>query len=75
MTTQDQEQFITVRNADDMDPYNFRKHMELRHPDSLGGSPRLYPFPSEYVEECWRTFHDTLHRLELYGKINHDHGE
>lgn len=76
MSEQEQEQEqVAVRNADDMDSYNFRKHMDFRHSNSLGGFRRLPPFPNAYVEECWRSFHDTLHRLHLYGYINHDHGE
>jgi hypothetical protein len=73
MSMTEQEEQLTVRNASDMDQYSFRKHMALRHSDS-GGYRHIPPFPSEYVEECWRTFHETLHRLHLYGEINHDHG-
>jgi hypothetical protein len=65
---------ITVRNADDMGPDTFRKHMDYRHRASLGGLIYLPPFPSDYVEECWRTFHDTLHRLGLQDDIDHNHG-
>jgi hypothetical protein len=68
----DEEDFITVRNPDDMGTDNFIKHMEYRHKDSLGGL-RYLNFPTDYVEECWRTFHDTLHRLHLYN-LNHYHG-
>jgi hypothetical protein len=69
----DEEEFITVKNADHMLPGRFIQHMELRHRDSLGGL-RYLNFPTDYVEECWRTFHDTLHRLHLYN-LNHDHGQ
>ena len=68
------EEFITVRNADDMNYEIFRKHMNIRHPESLGGLIALPPSLSEYVEECWRTFHDTIHRLSTYYSMNHDHG-
>jgi len=66
---------IVVRNADDMDEWNFRKHMSVRHSESLAGQYTLPPFASDYVEECYRTFHDTIHRLSLYGEVDHEHGK
>jgi hypothetical protein len=69
----DEDEFITVKNADHMFTDRFIQHMELRHADSLGGL-RYLNFPTDYVEECWRTFHDTLHRLHLT-HLSHDHGQ
>ena len=66
---------ITVRNADAMDEATFRKHMTFRHRASLGGWQALPPFPTDYIEDCWRTFHDTLHRLGLHGEMDHSHGK
>jgi len=57
-----------------MGPDIFAKHMNMRHYNSLGGLRGLRRFPSEYVEECWRTFHDTLHRLGLQHDLDHKHG-
>jgi len=65
---------VTVINADDMAEDTFRKHMSIRHATSLGGFRGLPPFRSDYVEECWRTFHDTLHRLGLQLDMDHEHG-
>jgi hypothetical protein len=69
----DEEDFITVRNADRMDTDTFIKHMEYRHADSLGGL-RYLNFPTDYVEGCWRTFHEALHHFRLT-RFNHDHGQ
>ena len=65
---------LIVVNADSMEYPIFRKHMSLRHPDSIGGIESLPDALDEYVEECWRAFHDTVHRLSLYGAMGHEHG-
>jgi hypothetical protein len=70
-----EEDLITVRNADRMDSETFRKHMDVRHNDEPSKWRGMGPFPSDYVEDCWRAFHDTIHRLGLYGDMNHDHGK
>jgi len=67
-------ELITVQNADYMDAEMFRKHMAKRHPESLVGRGWRRPFATEYIEDCYRTFHDTIHRLSLYGDMDHDHG-
>lgn len=55
---------IYVPNTDDMDLETFCSHMSARHADSLGGQKRLSPLHmGEYVEKCWRAFHDKLHEL------------
>jgi hypothetical protein len=69
-----EDELITVRNADRMDSETFRKHMTVRHNTSLGGADVPGPFPTDYIEDCWRAFHDTLHRLGLQWDMDHDHG-
>lgn len=64
---------VFVPSTDDMDLETFCSHMSARHAGSLGGQERLSSLHmSEYVEGCWRAFHDKLH--ELYPvEYEHDH--
>lgn len=56
---------IRVPHPDDMDTETFCKHFSVRHPESLPEGFTLSPDMDEYVEECWRRFHERLHRLRL----------
>jgi hypothetical protein len=60
-----------VPNADDMDTDIFCMHMTHRHLDSLGGLGYLSPTIDEYVEECYRIFHDRLHKVRV--GLEHEH--
>lgn len=60
-----------VRDADEMDSVAFAKHMTYRHLDSLGGLSYLSDSLDEYVEECYRIFHDRLHRIRI--DLEHEH--
>ena len=55
---------VYVPAADDMDLETFCLHMTHRHADSLGGLAELDPERLDnYLEECYRSFHDKLHEL------------
>jgi hypothetical protein len=61
-----------VRNADRMDKETFCLHMTHRHSDSLGGLAVLLPdHMTDYVEECWRRFHERLHAVRI--DLDHYH--
>lgn len=60
-----------VRNCDYMNVAEFAKHMTYRHLDSLGGLTYLSENLDEYVEECYRIFHDRLHAIRL--NLEHEH--
>lgn len=60
-----------VRDADWMDSTDFALHMTHRHHDSLGGLKRLSDNLGEYVEECYRIFHDRLHATRI--DLEHEH--
>lgn len=67
---------VRVPSADDMDLDIFCLHMTARHADSLGGLSRLEPERlNEYVEECYRIFHDKLHGepLLFHHEFDHEH--
>ena len=65
-----------VPHPDDMDLELFIKHFAARHADSL---PKDYRLSSAnmtpYVEDCWRRFHERLHRLRTgpNGGYEHEH--
>lgn len=62
-----------VRNADDMDADTFLKHLRFRHPEYLAG--RFPAFATEYVEGCYRRYHDQLHGLlDPDFEVEHEHG-
>jgi hypothetical protein len=57
---------------EDMDRATFLKHMNFRHADSLGYGDSIPGFGlTEYVEHCWRAFHNKIHELRL--DIRHEH--
>jgi hypothetical protein len=60
-----------VANADEMDKSAFAKHMTYRHIDSLGGLNYLSENLDDYVEECYRIFHDRLHETRI--DLEHEH--
>lgn len=62
-----------VSNADNMDTFDFVRHMNLRHGDSLGGLTHLSDKLGDYVEECYRIFHDRLHKVRI--DLEHEHAE
>lgn len=66
---------LLVVSIDDMDSGTFRIHMNRRHGGSLGYAGKLPRFffadNTEYIERCYRAFHNTLHRLSL--DIGHEH--
>jgi len=67
-----QQEVQVVVNADRMDDETFLLHMNKRHRDSLGGLLRIW-FINEYITECWRIFHDRLHRFRI--DFEHEHGD
>ena len=71
----DDEPLLVVVHTRYMDTDTFRKHMAFRHRASLHGRDGIGPFYDPYVERCWRAFHSTVHRLALYGDMDHEHGE
>jgi hypothetical protein len=82
MTTIDQRtvqtlpEVVRVPHPDDMDLITFIKHFGARHADSLPEGYALSPERmTPYVEECWRRFHERLHRLRTgpNGGYDHDH--
>jgi hypothetical protein len=66
---------ILVVSIDDMDSAIFRYHMNHRHRDSLGFAGLLpkgfFADNTEYIERCYRAFHETLHRLGV--DLEHEH--
>lgn len=64
------EELQAVVSADDMPADTFLKHLRHRHPKALRAD--IPGFASEYVEECYRTYHDQLHGLLLDGST-HEH--
>ena len=66
---------LIVVSIDDMKSSTFLKHMNHRHEDSLGYAgmlPRLvFEGSDDYIERCYRAFHETLHRLRL--DLPHEH--
>lgn len=60
-----------VGDADYMDVTTFALHMTHRHLDSLGGLTRLSDRLDDYMEECWRIFHDRLHATRV--DLEHEH--
>lgn len=61
---------LVVTSADHMDAQTFLKHLRRRHPAVLAGN--IPAFSSEYVEECYRVYHDKVHELVL--DLEHEHG-
>lgn len=61
-----------VQNADDMNSDDFNMHMTVRHPDSLGDMTEIIHV-SQYVEDCWRSFHDRLHGIRF--DFQHEHAD
>lgn len=61
-----------VQATNDMDTETFALHMEHRHPESLAGMIPLW-FSSDYVEDCYRSFHRQLHRLRIKNLFGHHH--
>lgn len=60
-----------VRDADDMGCADFIRHMNYRHKDSLGGLSFLPYNIGDYVENCYRIFHDRLHSVRV--DLEHEH--
>jgi hypothetical protein len=69
------EAYIIVRNADSMNVEFFKKHMEVRHGESILRFKYMDLDDTEYLEACWRAYHRAIHRLALYGNLDHDHGD
>jgi hypothetical protein len=75
-TVQDNEvaERLRLPNPDDMSIVHFFQHMMLRHGDSMPEGFVLRPDAvSAYVEECWRLFHERLHRLRAPDNYDHRH--
>ena len=68
---------LLVVSTDEMDSNDFRRHLNGRHLDSLGYAGRLpilvFAGSDPYIEQCYRAFHNTLHRLRI--DISHEHQE
>jgi hypothetical protein len=64
------EEQVLVQSADEMSDATFCKHMNVRHPDNLGGLAELWPEPA--VIKAWRAFHRRLHALSPRG-YDHEH--
>lgn len=62
---------LTVASIDRMDEITFMKHLHHRHPGALLAA--IPGFASEYVEQCYRIYHDKVH--ELVVDLPHDHAE
>lgn len=60
-----------VQDADNMDSEEFSLHMTHRHLESLGGLKYLPDNLGDYVEECYRIFHDRLHATRV--DLIHEH--
>jgi hypothetical protein len=76
MTAVTDEEVVYVPHPDDMDRETFLKHVAARHSDSMpDGFDLSADRMTEYVEECWRRFHERLHRLRTgpHGGYEHDH--
>jgi hypothetical protein len=59
---------------EEMDTETFLLHLEHRHPESRPADVApLEWFVSDYVEECYRIFHNKLHELRV--DIRHEHEE
>jgi hypothetical protein len=71
---EDVEELITVRNADSMNTDFFRKHMEARHGETILRFRYMDWADSEYLEKCWRAYHNAIHRFGLQKDMDHDHG-
>lgn len=69
-----EEEQIRVRSADNMDLDVFRKHMEARHDTAPGWFKYMDQIDTEYLERCWRAYHNSIHRFELNGTMDHYHG-
>lgn len=58
---------VRVPHPDDMDAETFCKHVNARHagglPDGFALSPEL---TDEYVADCWRRWHERMHRMPSY---------
>lgn len=69
------EEKVWVPSADDMGLDIFCLHMTARHPESLGGLPRLDPDLVERagLEETYRMYHDKLHNDPLFSLREFDH--
>jgi hypothetical protein len=60
---------VRVPNPDDMDDVTFCKHLNARHADGLPDGFTLSTDPEltdEYVAECWRLWHERMHRMPVY---------
>lgn len=61
---------VRVPHPDNMDDEIFRKHMNARHADSLGGLTELTP-TSARVIVIYRAFHRRLHDVRV--GLQHEH--
>jgi hypothetical protein len=76
MTAVTDEEVIYVPHPDDMDRETFIKHVTARHADSMpDGFDLSADRMTDYVEDCWRRFHERLHRLRTptHDRYEHDH--
>lgn len=66
---------VLVTSEGNMDDRTFRKHMNLRHPESLGYLGDLKPRPSldAHMMVLWRIYHGALHRFRI--DLAHEHGD
>jgi hypothetical protein len=69
-----EEELAAVRNADSMNVDFFKKHMEARHGESILRFRYMDWTDTEYLEACWRAYHNAIHRLGLNGTLDHYHG-
>jgi hypothetical protein len=75
-TVQDTEEARKLRlpNTEDMSTAHFCGHQNLRHKDNMPEGFVLSPDElTPYVEECWRLFHERLHRLRFPDDYDHEH--
>jgi hypothetical protein len=63
---------VLVTATENMTDKNFARHMEHRHPESLGYLSGL-PVEDAALMRMWRVFHSHLHRWRI--DIEHEHGE
>lgn len=75
MPQEDETELITVQHSRHMDAETFRKHMAARHLANLAGRFSIGPFHDPYVEQCWRAYHNSVHKFALHDGLDHDHGD
>jgi hypothetical protein len=58
---------VRVPHPDDMGTDTFCKHLNARHAHSIPEGFTILPDElDEYTEDCWRLWHERMHRLPVY---------